>query len=204
MLLLEGTDDGAFCAGSDLREIAELAGNAAARPEFRKAMRDAMDGFGRLSIPSVAAIDGDCFGAGVALALACDIRVAGENARFAITPAKLGIAYPQEDVERVVRAVGRGQAARLFFAAEPVDAVEAARIGLVEIATVSARMEAVRIATLMAGNARTSLAVLKEMIWSDLSSPAPAYDAAFDDCFGGQDFLEGLAAFRDRRRPTFA
>src|SRR3546814_14215523 len=97
-------------------------------------MRHGLDTLRDLPIPTIALVEGACFGAGVALAMACDWRVAGPGARFAITPAKLGIAYPQEDVHRLVSLVGVGQAARLLFGAQSIDAEEAARIGLVEVA----------------------------------------------------------------------
>jgi enoyl-CoA hydratase/carnithine racemase len=61
---------GSFCAGSDLNELADLAGNATDRAGFRQMMREAMDPLQTLVVPTIAAIDGDCFGAGVALALA--------------------------------------------------------------------------------------------------------------------------------------
>jgi enoyl-CoA hydratase/carnithine racemase len=77
-------------------------------------------------------IEGAAYGAGLALALACDIRLAGPNAQLAATPAKLGISYPQEDVHRLVSLVGEGQAARLLLSAGSIDGREAERIGLVE------------------------------------------------------------------------
>jgi enoyl-CoA hydratase/carnithine racemase len=96
-------------------------------------MRDALDALRALPIPTVARIDGPCYGAGVALAMACDLRIATAGSRFAITPAKIGISYPQEDVHRLVALVGPGQAARLLFTAETIDGAEALRIGLVEL-----------------------------------------------------------------------
>ena len=95
-------------------------------------MRAALDALRDLPIPTIASIEGPCYGAGVALAMACDLRIAGRGARFAITPAKIGISYPQEDVHRLVALVGPGQAARLLFTAETIDGAEAERIGLVE------------------------------------------------------------------------
>jgi enoyl-CoA hydratase/carnithine racemase len=95
-------------------------------------MRRALDAIRGLPIVTAALIDGACYGAGVALALACDLRFASGAARFAITPAKFGISFPQEDVHRLVELVGSGQAARLLFSALGIDADEARRICLVD------------------------------------------------------------------------
>jgi enoyl-CoA hydratase/carnithine racemase len=202
-VLLRAGHAGMFCAGSDLREIALLADDAARRAPFRRAMRDALEPLCRLPMPVIAAIDGDCFGAGVALALAADVRVAGPRAVFAITPAKLGITYPQEDVARLVTLVGPGQAARLLYAAVPIDAAEAARIGLVEIAADDAPGAALDLARMMAAQSPASAAALKRAVRTAPRGHDPALDAAFDAAFGGADFREGLAAFRERRPARF-
>jgi enoyl-CoA hydratase/carnithine racemase len=204
VLLLLSAVPGSFCAGSDLNELADLAGNASDRAAFRQMMREAMDPLRTLAIPTIAAIEGDCFGAGVALALACDIRIAGERARFAVTPAKLGISYPIEDVARLVAAVGRGQAARLLFGAGIIDAAEALRIGLVEQVSTSGEGEAEMLAAAIAENAPASLVVLKSMLEEEHIPRKAEFDRCFDDCFDGAAFQEGLAAFRERRKARFA
>ena len=131
LLVVTGAGD-AFCAGADLGDFAAMRGDEAAVARFREDMRAALDALRALAIPTIAVIEGPCYGAGVALAMACDIRMARLGARFAITPAKIGIAFPQEDVHRLVALVGPGQAARLLFTAETIDGDEAKRIGLVD------------------------------------------------------------------------
>jgi enoyl-CoA hydratase/carnithine racemase len=133
LLLLAGEPGGAFCAGADLAGFEGLQGDPVAGGRFRTAMRGGLDRLRDLPIPTAALIEGACYGAGVALAMACDLRLASAGARFGITPAKLGIGYPQEDVHRLVGLVGAGQAARLLFSAGTIDAAEAHRIGLVEL-----------------------------------------------------------------------
>ena len=195
---------GMFCSGSDLREIALLAEDAAARAPFRLAMRDALERLAGLPMPVIALIDGDCFGAGVALALAADMRVAGPRAVFAITPAKLGITYPQQDIARLVAQIGPGQAARLLYGATRIDAAEAARIGLVEVIDDDAPAAGLAMARAMAALSPASLIALKRAVAGAPRGHDPALDAAFDSAFAGEDFCEGLAAFRDRRPPRFA
>lgn len=201
-LLVRSAAPGMFCSGSDLREIAGLADHADLRAPFREAMRAAMEPLAALPIATIAVVEGDCFGAGVALALACDMRVASPRAAFAVTPAKLGITYPQEDVARLVRLVGRGQAARLLYAAARIDAAEAARIGLAELLADDAAAAAHDLARQITANAPGSIASLKAVVQSD--SPSSAFDHAFDEAFAGAAFREGLAAFRARRAPDFS
>ncbi len=203
VLIVEGAG-AAFCAGADLGDIAGLAGDAAAAGDFRRAMRAGLDALRDVAIPTMAAVDGGCFGAGVALALACDIRLAGEGATFAVPPAKLGITYPYEDVARLVALVGRGQAARLFFGAGVIDAAEAARIGLVEQAVAHAWPAAETMARAIAAHAGSSLRGLKAMIGRAGAKADAASDALFDDSFAGADFAEGIAAMRGKRAGEFA
>lgn len=201
-LLVRSAAPAMFCSGSDLREIAGLADDLARRAPFREAMRAALEPLAALPIATIAVVEGDCFGAGVALALACDMRVAAPHAAFAVTPARLGITYPQEDVARLAALVGRGQAARLLYAAVRIDAEEAARIGLVECLAPDAAASALDLARQIAGNAPGSVATLKAMVLSE--GPDPVFDRVFDDAFAGPAFREGLDAFRARRAPAFA
>ena len=131
-LIVVAGEGGAFCAGADLGDFPAFAGDTAAAASFRLAMRRAFDAIETAEVPVVASIEGPCYGAGVALAMACDLRLAGPQARFAITPAKMGISYPQEDVARLVALVGPGQASRLLFGAGAIGTEEAKRIGLVD------------------------------------------------------------------------
>jgi enoyl-CoA hydratase/carnithine racemase len=159
LILLAGTGD-AFCAGADLGEFPGFAGDEAGAAVFRAAMSRAFDAIGDAPVPTIALVEGPCYGAGVALAMACDLRLAGPEARFAITPAKIGISYPQEDVARLVSLVGAGQAARLLFGGDAVDAGEAKRIGLAD-ADIA---ELDRLVAAMLANDRASLATLKRGI----------------------------------------
>jgi len=202
-LLIVSGAGGAFCAGADLGDFPGLIEDEGARASFRLAMRAGLDRIANLDIPAIAAIDGACFGAGVALAMACDLRVAGPDARFAITPAKLGISYPQEDVHQLVSLVGPGQAARLLFGAETIDAAEAVRIGLVESCASSAEgYEALveGLSEAILANSADSLRLLKRSIRS-VEKGAGAdtdLDKAFDAAFGSAEFAERLAALRPR------
>ena len=200
LLVLRGRD-GAFCAGANLGDFPAMAADPARVAAFREAMRAGIDAFAALSIPVVAAIDGPCYGAGVALALACDIRLAGPDAAFAITPAKFGISYPQQDVARLVALVGPGQASRLLLGAVRIDGAEAARIGLVERLCDDLEAELAAFTEGLLANSRDSLATLKRAVALAAAGTAADedLDARFDALIGSAGFAARLAALRGGR-----
>lgn len=197
-LILRSAMAGTFSAGADIAEMPALKDDAALRGRFRRAMGGAIEALAALPIATVALVEGDCFGAAVALTMACDVRIATPAARFAITPAKLGIGYPPSDIARLKGLVGRGQAARLLLSAATIDAREALSIGLIEQVADDAEGCAMDFASTAAANAPSSIAILKR----SLAGEAGAAEA-FESAFGGTDFAEGLAAFRERRPPKF-
>jgi enoyl-CoA hydratase/carnithine racemase len=179
---------GIFSAGADLAELARLTDDVPARAAFREAMRAGIEAVARLPVPTLAAVEGGCFGAAVALAMACDLIVAAPAARFAIPPARLGIGYPAADVARLVARVGQGAAARLLFTAEAIDADEARRIGLAD-----AIGNPAAVAHRIAANDPGALALLKRM----LRDPGDvAHDAAFEASFGSAAFRAGTQRYR--------
>ncbi|MBB3692937.1 enoyl-CoA hydratase/isomerase family protein [Sphingomonas sp. BK580] len=189
-LLLRSAVPGVFCAGADLADLARLVEDVDARTEFRRALEDAVGALAALPIPTVAAVEGGCFGAGVALALGCDLIVATPAARFGIPPARLGIGYPAGDVARLARRIGRAQAARLLFTAGSIDSAEALRIGLVDMIGDAAKLidEIVR-------NDETALWLLKRTLDDPLDE---SLDQAFEGSFGNPRFAAGVAHYRDK------
>jgi enoyl-CoA hydratase/carnithine racemase len=189
LIMLRSTSPKAFCSGSDLKEIAALASDVEARGPFRVAMRSAIDRLADLPIPVVALIDGACFGAGVALALGCDIRLASPAARFCVPPAKYGIGYPIQDIRRLAAAVGRSQAARLMFTAQLVSAAEASAIGLVDMVCEDLEAQGENMAQAIAANDPASLALLKDSLANIMAPNDSGFDAKFDDMFGSSGFI---------------
>ncbi|HZF93691.1 MAG TPA: enoyl-CoA hydratase/isomerase family protein [Allosphingosinicella sp.] len=186
----------AFSAGADLGDFAAMSGDLAAASGFREAMRRGIEAVAMLPIPTIAIVEGPCYGAGVALALACDLRLAGPHARFAITPAKIGISYPQEDVFRLVALVGPAQAAKLLYTAASIDAEEALRIGLADsrgdeldmLAAALLASDGASIATLKRG-----IALAGQGVASD-----PRQDKTFDALIAAPAVAERLAARKAR------
>ena len=185
---------GTFCAGADLAHFPALRGNPAAAARLRQDMRGALERLRGLAVPTLALIEGHCYGAGVALAMACDVRIAALTAEFAITPARLGISYPQEDVHRLAELVGSGQAARILFTAGPLSGEEARAIGLVDCHMPGEQALIDAILT----NDRDSLAVLKQCIRlaaAGVRSDAEM-DARFDALLAGEEAARRLEARR--------
>ena len=200
VLMLEAAVPGVFCAGADIGELARPADGDVGL------VRAAQLSLANAPKPVIAVIEGDCIGGGCGLALACDIRVAGPAARFGLPPARLGLVYSLHDTKLLVDLVGPGQAKRMLFGAEPIDAAEAHRIGLVEMLAAETRDAARQLATTIAGNSAHSVAGSKRIIQRILDGQADddlATLAMFAQAFAGPDFAEGVAAFGARRRPSF-
>lgn len=205
VLLIAG-EGGQFCAGADIAEFEETYASAvtaeAANAEIGAAI-EALAGFAK---PTIAAISGACVGGGVSLALACDLRIADATARFAVTPAKLGLIYSHGDTSRLVRAVGPARAKELLFTGRMVAADEAARIGLVSAVAEDARSDADRLAAVLAISSRPALRAIKRMV-EDVASGMPEgaeHRAAFAEAFHGADFAEGRSAFLEKRPARFS
>lgn len=197
VVILRSAVPGIFSAGADVYAFERLRADPPLRPRFRTAMRAGIEAIAALPVPVIAAIDGGCFGAAVALALAADIRIAGDAAEFATTPARLGLGYPEQDVARLSALVGRGAASMMLFTGDRLDADEAWRVRLVELRAVNAREAAERMADAIAANAPRAIRHLKRTLAGD------RMDELFDAAFGGEEFAEGVRAFRERRRPEF-
>jgi enoyl-CoA hydratase/carnithine racemase len=193
LLVVTGAGE-TFCAGADLGDFAAMRGDEDAIARFRTDMRDALDRLRALAIPTIALIEGHCYGAGVALAMACDFRIGALTARYAITPAKIGITFPQEDIHRLVALVGPGQAARILFTGQTVYGEEALHIGLIE-----AQMPGEEgVIDAILANHRESLAALKDGIaraGAGMRSD-PELDARFDALIGGDAVARRLEALR--------
>ena len=201
---------GHFGAGNDIAEFGGLRGDPEGARAFGKAMADAMLAVEGATKPVVAAIEGSCFGASVALALAADLRVATEDARFAITPAKLGALYLRSDLHRLVAAIGQGQARRMMFTAQTLSAAEALAIGLVDQLVPSTRFAEeldLLVQAVVCGSPFT-LHHSKRMLGDAGHGQSSAEDDEslgwFVKALQGADFAEGYAAFMAKRAPVFA
>lgn len=201
-IVLQSAAPGIFCAGADIGELMANKDDAEWRAANQAAITKAQCDLTRIAKPVIAFIDGDCVGGGCGLALAADIRIATRRARFGITPANLGLVYPLHDTKLLIDAVGPGQAKRLLFSAELIDAAEALRIGLVEIIGDSADA----LAATIAAKSLHSTTGIKQFIRRILDGQADddeATRAAFAEAFTLPDFTEGTSAFVEKRKASF-
>ncbi|NKC29599.1 enoyl-CoA hydratase/isomerase family protein [Falsiroseomonas selenitidurans] len=197
-----------FCGGADISEFASGYATPQAAAESNAQIRAAVEALAGCTKPTLALIRGACVGGGVALALACDLRLASDTARFAVTPVKLGLIYSQADTQRLMQAVGAGRAKEMLFSARQVPAAEALAIGLVDRLWPETDFDAA-IAAYAEGLAATSRPALRGVkamvagIAAGAPPDAPDLAALFEAPFQGEDFAEGSAAFLARRPPRF-
>jgi enoyl-CoA hydratase/carnithine racemase len=208
VIVLRGAG-GNFGAGNDIAEFGRVRNEAANCLAYGQAMADAMLSVERATKPVIAAIEGSCFGASVALSLAADFSIAAADARFAITPSKLGALYLRSDLHRLVAAIGQGQARRMIYTACVLEALEAAAIGLVgELVSPDAFEAALiqRTQEISRGSTFT-LRHSKRMLRGVGHGETPIEDEEslgwFVDAMQGPDFAEGYAAFMAKRSPIF-
>lgn len=215
-LVLTGAG-GAFCAGADLAEIgAALGASEGERPSaaaVHGVMRERPMPLARrllsLRTPLVAAVDGPCAGAGVALALAADVVLAGEDAWFSVAFVRRGLVPDYGLTWLLPRLVGLRAARELCLLGEPVDAGEAHRLGLVSrvVGGDALAGEAAGVAARLAAGPRTAQRLAKQLLaTADRLDPDAAIEAEFAAqtvCFGTDDALEGARAFFEKREPRF-
>lgn len=207
VLRLEGAG-GHFCGGADIAEFAESYATPETSLASNAAIQAAVQAVADFPKPIIAVIRGACVGGGVALALACDLRLAAADARFAVTPVRLGLAYSHADTQRLVRAVGLGHARAMLFGAEAIDAAAALRIGLIERLwpVESFDVEHSSFVAALATASRPALQHVKAMlraIEAGETVESAKTRALFEDLFAGEDFAEGYRAFLEKRPPRF-
>lgn len=198
---------GHFCAGADISEFEKVRSTAELGKEYERAVDDCQGAIVALPKPTIAAIAGSCVGGGCGLALACDFRLAEADAKFAITAARLGIVYGLRETQLLYRAVGLSQSKRILFTAERIDAIEAARIGLIERLTPGPALAAAReLALAVAEGAPLSVAGAKRILnaLADGAADPHAIEGWMREALESEDYREGVRAFRDKRKPRFS
>jgi enoyl-CoA hydratase len=195
----------AFAVGAD---IGEMRGMGAAEARAFSAFGSRVIGkLESIELPVIAAVNGFALGGGCELALACDIRIASEAARFGLPEASLGMTPGFSGTRRLPRAVGVAKAKELIFTGEPVDAAEALRIGLVSrvVGPEELLPASLGLARRMARNSPLALAYAKAAMADGLGSAlAEALERElFALCFAAGDPEEGMGAFMAGRSPSF-
>lgn len=203
-VILTGAGEKAFSAGSDIRTLDDhdTAWNFRNRPDYCDAIR-------ALLKPSIAAVNGYAFGGGLETAMACDIRIAAENASFAAPEIKLGWIGGGGMAVNLAHAIGPSNAALMVMTGDPIDAATAERWGLVSRVVPPAALmtEAMKIAQAIAARAPIAAETAKlnlRAAWELSIANAIAYERDLQAiCFATEDAKEGRAAFKEKRSPVF-
>jgi enoyl-CoA hydratase len=210
-VVITGAGEKAFCSGADLGQRAsdagglEHGGGDTFRPAFEKLL-DAIVGY---PAPVVAAVNGVALGAGMQLAVACDLRVAAPHAKFGIPAARLGVLLSAANIARLADLVGQAMARDVLLTARILDVGEAEAVGLVQRRSDDALRGAVALAETIASLAPLSVTGHKQAL--NLVAAAHALTPAMREriqaleaaAFASTDLQEGLAAFAEKRDPNF-
>ncbi len=205
-VVLRGAGDTAFVAGADISQFEER------RPgggSYDKATGAAYSALELLDKPVLALIHGFCVGGGLGIAAAADIRYAADDARFGLTPARLGIGYSAAGTGKLVDLLGPSVTKEIIYTAELYGASTALRWGLVNHVLPKAELDdhVAAQAAVIASRAPLSQRAAKLAVADHLRSPEhrrpEEVDAAIRACGSSEDYAEGVRAFMEKRRPAF-
>jgi enoyl-CoA hydratase len=198
----------AFCAGADLVTRFATEGDAPT-DTFRPAFEKVLDAIVDHPAPVIAAINGPAIGAGMQLAVACDLRVAALGARLAIPGGRLGIHLSGRNIWRLSVLVGDAAARDFLLAGATVDAEQALRLGLVQRIADDVIADSLHLAGEIAASApltvqghKRSLNLVREQLWLN-KRPRGEIERLEARAFGSEDLQEGMAAFAEKRNPEF-
>lgn len=207
VVVITGAGEKSFVAGADIKEMATK--TPAEGREWGQFGQNVFTEIENMPQPVIAAINGFCLGGGCELSCACDIRYASENAKFGQPEVGLGITPGFGGTQRLTRVVGRGQAKELIYTGGMIGAEDAKAIGLVnKVVPQEELMPAVlKLAGKIAKNAPVAVQLSKAAINRGINCDVVtgiAYEAeVFGLCFSTNDQKEGMAAFVEKRKPTF-
>jgi len=206
-LVIEGSG-GAFASGADIGEMNRLRAEPLLLRELYRELRATQEQLYLLPQVTLALVDGYCLGAGLSLALACDLRLASSRSLFAASPGRMGLLYSDRELWRLMLHTGPARARELMFTGRRVTAEEALRLGLVERVSAPERLPAALEELLAELNAcaRASLSRTKAQLLR-LEQPGAqrlaADESESEDAFFAPDAAEGMLAFLERRAPRF-
>jgi enoyl-CoA hydratase/carnithine racemase len=208
-IVITGAGERAFVSGADISEFGERRTSVDARAEYDARMAETWRAWRELEKPVIAMIHGYCMGFGLLVAMQADIRIASEGSEFGVPAARLGLGYAMGGVEQLVALVGPSWASEILFSARRLSSEEALRTGIVNRVVPPGELEPqVReLARTIAGNAPLTVRACKLAIREAMRPPAERdrakIDALVEACFRSEDYLEGQAAFAEKREPHF-
>lgn len=207
VVVITGAGEKAFCAGLDLATMKDT--NVVDAVEFTRRGQKVTLAIEDLGKPVIAAINGYALGGGLELAMACDIRVASENARVGQTELNVGLIPGWGGTQRLPRLVGKGIAKELIFTGKMIDAKIAERIGLVNMVVPPEKLRPTveELAKVIMSKPPIALRLAKELINNSIETDQNTGLVNEAEAFGiltsTEDFKEGVSAFFEKRKPEF-
>lgn len=208
VVVVTGAGDKAFCAGADLKRAVPT-DESYAQQMFWNPVPASIAAHMETDKPLIAAVNGYAMGGGMEIALACDIRIASENAQFALSEVKVGSIPGSAGTQRLPRSIGMSDAMLMLLTGDRISAQEAYRNGLVSKVVPPAELmpAAYEIARRIAANAPLSVRAVKRLVKRGMDMPlahaAELERYAFGLLYHSEDRIEGRKAFAEKRKPNY-
>jgi enoyl-CoA hydratase/carnithine racemase len=207
VIVLKGEGDKAFVSGADVSQYEKQRSTAEGIQHYEEIAGRVQERFQGCDKVVIAMIRGYCLGAGVNIALCCDLRIAAEDARLGIPAARLGLGYRASSLKNLVDTVGPAHAREVLVTGRHFDAGEAQHMGLVHRVAKVAELESLTLeyCAMISENAPLTIRASKRIVRELLKIPydAKACASLVKECFESQDYIEGRRAFMEKRKPVF-
>jgi enoyl-CoA hydratase len=209
VIVLAGAGEKAFISGADISQFDTLRADQDSQERYENAVTAAMNAPVLCSKPVIAKIRGFCFGGGLGMAAACDIRICSEDATYRMPAARLGLGYGHKGIKRFTDLIGLANATDIFVTARRFDAADALRMGFVSKVCTLADLDSVvdLYTKMISENAPLTVAASKYNIRQVCAAPEDQdIEGAVrmvEKCFASEDFKEGRAAFLEKRQAVF-
>jgi enoyl-CoA hydratase len=209
VVILTGQGDQAFSSGADISQFEKKRSSKSTTDDYNLTVKAAVTALDQLTKPSIAMIQGYCIGGGASVAIHCDIRIAADNAVFAIPAARLGLAYRWEDIYPLVQLIGPSFTREFLYTGSRFNSKEAIQMGLVNRVVPVAELESyvTEYAARIAANAPLTIYSANRTVAEAMKDPEQRDLAEIETlaarCFDSDDYREGREAFREKRKPHF-
>ena len=209
VIVLEGAGDKAFVSGADISRFENERANVDRIKEYGVSVNRAFESVQYALKPTIAKINGYCYGGGMGIAVCTDLRICSEDSSFCIPAAKLGVGYGQHNTKVLMDLVGPSFTKEIFYTGRRFSSDEASKMGLVNNVVPKAELSQFvdGYVETMAGNAPLSLKttnlIVNELLKNEDEQDMTLCDRLVNECAASEDIEEGRKAFMEKRKPEF-